>query len=169
MMEDAMALADDFKDALASWASGVSVVSTRAGGLVHGVTVSSFASLSLDPPLVIACINQGSRLPPMIREAGAFAVSLLSAEQHDASSAFARSGREPGPAFPGVAQEHTRSGLPVVGGAMAYLDCVLHGEVAVGDHTIVVGRVVEAVSSPDKAPLVYYRRRYRTLAAGTER
>src|SRR5688572_12964169 len=133
-----MALADDFKDALASWASGVSIVATRSGGLVHGVTVSSFASLSLDPPLVIACIKQNSRLPPMIREAGAFAVSLLSADQGEASSAFARSGREPSPSFPGVPEDNTRSGLPVVRGAMAYLDCALHSELAVGDHTILV-------------------------------
>lgn len=167
-----MSIADDFKDALASWASGVSIVATRAGGLVHGVTVSSFASLSLDPPLVIACIKKDSRLPPMIREAAGFTVSLLSAEQAEASSAFARSGREPGPSLgigPGLAEDCTGCGRPVVRGAMAYLDCALHSELAVGDHTIVVGRVVEAVSSPDKAPLVYYRRRYRTLAAGSDR
>lgn len=160
------AAAIEFKDALASWASGVSVVATRAGGLVHGVTVSSFASLSLDPPLVVVCIAARSRLPPMIREAGAFAVSLLSADQGEASAAFARSGREPAPSFPNVPEDHTRAGLPVVRGAVAYLECALHSEVAVGDHVIVVGRVTEAVASPEKAPLLYYRRRYHTLAAG---
>ncbi len=158
-----MCLTDDFKDALASWASGVSIVTTRAGGLVHGVTVSSFASLSLEPPLVLVCIKQSSRLPPMVREAGAFAVSLLAAEQGETSSAFARSGREPGPQLVGADEDQTRSGMPVVHGAMAHLDCALHDEVAVGDHTILIGRVTEAVASPDKAPLVYYRRRYRTL------
>lgn len=163
-----MALTDDFKDALASWASGVSIVATRAGGLVHGVTVSSFASLSLEPPLVIVCIKQSSRLPPMVREAGGFAVSLLAAEQGETSAAFARAGREPAAGLVGSDEARTRRGLPVVQGAMAYLDCALHDEVAVGDHTILIGRVLEAVASPDKAPLVYYRRRYRTLA-GAER
>jgi len=161
-----MALADDFKDALASWASGVSVVATRAGGLVYGLTVSSFASLSLEPPLVIVCVASRSRMPAMVRDAGRFAISLLSADQGEASAAFARSGREPAPGFVGVAEDHTGRGLPVVRGAMACLDCDLHSEVAVGDHAIIVGRVVEAVTHADRAPLVYYRRRYRTLDVG---
>jgi 3-hydroxy-9,10-secoandrosta-1,3,5(10)-triene-9,17-dione monooxygenase reductase component len=158
-----MGITEDYKDALASWASGVSIVSTRAGGLVYGMTVSSFASLSLDPPLVIACIAQKSKLPPMVRLSRRFAISLLCADQHDASAAFARSGREPAPGFVGIDEEQTSAGMPVVAGAMAFLDCELHAELGVGDHTIFVGRVVEAVARPDKAPLVYYRRRYRRL------
>jgi flavin reductase (DIM6/NTAB) family NADH-FMN oxidoreductase RutF len=164
-----MAHAEDFaqkyKDALCSWASGVSIVATRAGGLVHGVTVSSFASLSLDPPLVLACIAQKSKLPPMVRESRRFAISLLSQEQHDTSAAFARSGREPSPGFAslGIEEASTTAGMPVVAGAMAYLDCELHAELGVGDHTIFVGRVIEAVTEADKAPLVYYRRKYRRL------
>lgn len=158
-----MTLANDFKDALASWASGVSIVSTRAGGLVYGMTVSSFASLSLDPPLVIVCIANTSRMPALMRTAQRFAVSLLAADQGDASAAFARSGREPTPTFEGVEEDRTRAEMPVVRGAIAYLDCELHGELVVGDHIIVVGRVVEAVARPDRAPLVYYRRGYRTL------
>jgi len=161
-----MALTDNFKDALASWASGVSVVATRAGGLVYGLTVSSFASLSLEPPLVIACIASRSRMPAMVRESQRFAVSLLSADQGEASAAFARSGREPTPTFVGVPEDRTAAGMPVVRGAIAFLDCTLHGELPVGDHTILVGRVVEAVTNPDKSPLVYYRRGYRTLGAG---
>ncbi len=161
-----LSIREDFKDALASWASGVSIVATRAGGLVHGVTVSSFASLSLDPPLVIACIAARSRLSPMVREARRFAISLLSADQGEASAAFARSGREPAPAFVGIDEDRTPSGMPVVAGAMAHLDCELHSELAVGDHTILVGLVVEAVTHPDKSPLLYYRRAYRRLDAG---
>jgi len=165
-----MTIATGFKDALASWASGVSVVATRAGGLVYGLTVSSFTSLSLEPPLVLVCVGNRNRLPVMIREARAFAVSLLSADQDEASACFARSGREPAPTFD-VAEERTSAGLPVVAGAVAYLACELHNELIVGDHTIVVGHVVEAVASPDREPLLYYRRRYRTLghAAGGTR
>lgn len=156
-----------YKDALASWASGVSIVATRSGGLVHGVTVSSFASLSLEPPLVLACIAQKSKLPPMVRESRRFAISLLSQEQHDTSAAFARSGREPAPGFAsvGIEESSTAAGMPIVAGAMAFLDCELHAELGVGDHTIFVGRVIEAVTEPDKSPLVYYRRKYRRLDA----
>jgi flavin reductase (DIM6/NTAB) family NADH-FMN oxidoreductase RutF len=163
-----MSIAADFKDALASWASGVSIVSTRAGGLVYGLTVSSFASLSMEPPLVLVCIGNKNRLPTMIRESSAFAISLLAKDQGDASAALARSGREPG-ADLDVPADECGNGLPVVKGAVAHLACELHSELVVGDHTIVVGRVVEAVASPDREPLLYYRRRYRTLEAGGTR
>jgi flavin reductase (DIM6/NTAB) family NADH-FMN oxidoreductase RutF len=158
-----MPIAADFKDALASWASGVSIVATRAGDLVYGITVSSFTSLSLEPPLVLVCIASSNRMPAMVRESQRFAVSLLSADQGEASAAFARSGREPTPAFIGVPEDRTASGLPIVRDAIAHLECDLHGELAIGDHTIIVGRVTGAVTQPDKAPLVYYRRGYRTL------
>ncbi|MCA9680272.1 MAG: flavin reductase [Myxococcales bacterium] len=159
-----MTTAVDFKDALASWASGVSVVATRAGGLAYGLTVSSFTSLSLDPPLVLVCVASRNRLPAMIRDVGRFAISLLSADQGAASSHFARAGREPSPSF-GVAEERTAAGLPVVAGAAAHLACDLHDQLVVGDHTIIVGRVTEAIARPDREPLLYHRRRYRTLGA----
>ncbi len=159
-----MAPADDFKDALASWASGVSVVATRTGGVAYGLTVSSFTSLSFDPPLVLVCVGNKNRLPAMIREAGRFAVSLLAAGQDAASSHFARAGREP-TADLGVDEEDTSSGMPVVADASAFLACDLHDQVVVGDHTIVIGRVTEARARPDREPLLYHRRRYRTLGA----
>jgi 3-hydroxy-9,10-secoandrosta-1,3,5(10)-triene-9,17-dione monooxygenase reductase component len=158
-----MAIAADFKDALASWASGVSIVATRAGDLVYGITVSSFTSLSLDPALILVCIASSNRMPAMVRESQRFAISLLSSDQGEASSAFARSGREPTPTFVGVPEDRTPSGMPIVRGAIAHLECELHGELSFGDHIIIVGRVVEAVTHPDKTPLVYYRRSYRTL------
>jgi flavin reductase (DIM6/NTAB) family NADH-FMN oxidoreductase RutF len=163
-----MSIAADFKDALASWASGVSIVSTRASGLVYGLTVSSFASLSLEPPMVLVCIGNKNRLPTMIRESRAFAISLLAKDQGDASAALARSGREPTVSLD-VPEDQCSNGLPVVRGSVAHLACELHSELVVGDHTIVVGRVVEAVASPDREPLLYYRRRYRTLEAGGTR
>ena len=161
-----MSLTNDFKDALSSWATGVSVVTTRAGGLVYGITVSSFTSLSLDPPLVLICVAHKNRLSGMIRDARSFAVSLLSAEQSAASTYFAKSGREPLPSFPDVDEEPTTTGLPVIKGAMAFVACELFNEMTVGDHNIVIGRVIEAAASSDREPLLYHRRRYRTLDSG---
>ncbi len=157
-------ITDDFKNVLASWASGVSVVTTRAGDLVYGLTVSSFASVSLDPPLVLVCLANRNRLPSMIHDAGRFAVSLLAADQRFISGALARSGREPAPDL-GVAAIPTEAGVPVVADAIAHLACDLHAEMTVGDHTIIVGRVTEAVARPDLEPLVYWRRRYREVGA----
>ena len=157
-----MTLAADFKDSLAAWASGVSVVSTRAGDLAYGLTVSSFTSLSLDPPLILVCVGNKNRLPAMIRDAGRFAVSLLAADQAGVSAALARSGRDPAPDL-GVASTLAPCGTPVVAGACAHLSCDLHHELVVGDHTVVVGRVTSASALPDRTPLVYHRRAYRNL------
>jgi flavin reductase (NADH) len=158
-----MTLADDFKQALASWASGVSVVTTSADGLLYGLTVSSFSSLSLDPPLVLVCLHNENRMPLMIEKAGGFAVSILSRGQEDASRYFAKPGREPTPGFTEIGGEWTGSGLPVVAGALAYIACRLHHTLPQGDHTIIVGEVVEAVTREGPEPLLYWRRGYRGL------
>lgn len=160
--EEGDMLVNDFKDALASWATGVSVVATRVGDLVYGLTISSFTSLSLEPPLILVCVANRNRLPTMIRESGGFAVSLLAAGQSEASSYFARSGREPAPDFE-VGHDRTTCGQPVVKDAMAFVACALHAETIVGDHTILVGRVTQASSRADAEPLLYHRRRYRVL------
>ncbi len=153
-----------FKDALSSWATGVTVVAAEVDDLLYGITVTSFASVSLEPPLVLACIKTDGQLPPMVRAAGGFTVSLLARDQEEAAGHFARSGREPELRLqdgqPGL---WTRAGRPVVRGSIAWLCCDLHDEVVSGDHTIFVGRVIEAVSDPTREPLVYCRRGYRGL------
>jgi flavin reductase (DIM6/NTAB) family NADH-FMN oxidoreductase RutF len=157
-----MTIAAAFKESLAAWASGVTVVATRTAAGVYGLTVSSFTSLSLEPPLILVCVGHKNRLPSMIRDAGRFTISVLASDQAAVSAALARSGREPGPTL-GVPESSTAGGLPVVDGAIAHLACDLHHETAVGDHTIVVGRVTEAASAVDRAPLVYHRRGYRVV------
>ena len=158
--------AEEFKAALGSWATGVTVVTAREGEQVLGLTVSSFSSVSLDPPLVLFCVASGHRLVDMIRASGGFAVSLLADDQEAASNACARSGREPGPAIGGVELQPAGAGrAPVLVGALAWLRCALHGVLDGGDHHIVVGRVT-AAEAPDGArgPLLYWRRGYRRLA-----
>jgi len=139
-------------------------VTTRTGDLVYGLTVSSFTSLSLEPPLVLVCVGNKNRLPAMIRDAGRFAISLLAADQAAVSTALARSGREPG-ADLGVAEERLASGVPIVAGAIAHLACDLHHELVVGDHTVVVGQVTDAAAHADREPLLYHRRGYRIVAS----
>ncbi len=162
-MQPAAAHPDDFRGVLASWASGVAVVATRHDGLVYGITVSSFASLSLDPLLVLVCLRNTNRLARMIRDAGRFAISILADEQADVARWFSESGREPIPAFPQFGTIDTPTGSPIIDGAIAHLDCELEREVPGGDHSIVVGRVVGAASDPARRPLLYFRRAYRTL------
>lgn len=156
-----MSLETNFKDALAAWASGVSVVTAADGDLVYGLTVSSFSSLSLDPPLILVCLANSNRLPAMIQEAGAFAVSILDRTQEQASNFFASRGREPSSDLEALGCRRTESGAPVVDGAMGWLACSVHESMEQGDHTIFVGRVVEATANPEGEPLLYFRRAYR--------
>ena len=160
-----MSLTDDFKNALASWASGVSVVTTNQDGMLYGLTVSSFSSLSMDPPLVLVCLNKANRLPEMIETSGGFAVSILARTQEEASNYFASRGREPTQEFTEVEGFWTESGIPVVEGAAAWIVCELHQRLDQGDHIIVVGKVLEAVSHDDREPLLYWRRGYRGVGA----
>ncbi|MGM0576885.1 MAG: flavin reductase family protein [Myxococcota bacterium] len=154
-------LQSDFKDAMATWASGVSVVTTRVEGLLYGLTVSSLASVSLDPPLVSVSLGNDNRLWRMIERSGAFAASILARDQEDVSNHFAVSGREPSRDFVEIGGGWAATGMPVIEGATGYVSCELHDLVPAGDHTIVIGRVVEADSRDDKDPLLYYRRGYR--------
>jgi flavin reductase (DIM6/NTAB) family NADH-FMN oxidoreductase RutF len=160
----ASAPAASFKQVLSRWASGVSVVTTAHDGLLYGLTVSSFSSLSLDPPLILVCLHNSNRMPEMIRQSGGFAVSILGDDQREASNYFARPGREPTPGFTEVDGAWTASGQPVVHGALAHLACALHELIPQGDHTIAIGRVVETAVR-DGSPLVYFDRAYRTVSS----
>ena len=158
-----MSLTDRFKAAMGSWASGVSVVTTRHGDLLYGLTVSSLASVSAEPPLVSVCINNDNRAVTMIQESGWYAVSVLGSAQKDASNYFARSGREPTEGFVEVDGRWTDSGLPIVQGALAWLVCDVVHAVPAGSHTLFIGQVTDAGSDPDAAPLIYWRRGYRAI------
>lgn len=157
-------LVDGFKEALSCWASGVCVVTTNASGLLYGLTVSSFSALSLHPPLVLICINNQNRMAELVVQSKGFGISILSADQEPASRYFARPGRVPTPDFTEIDGEWTPSGQPIVKNAMAWLTCELHRTVVEGDHTIVVGKVLQTHAEADRSPLIYFRRGYRTVS-----
>jgi len=155
---------NDFKGALGSWAAGVTVVSTRLDGLVYGITVSSFSSLSVDPLLVLVSIQNSNALAAMIPRSRVFAVSVLADDQQAVSDAFSKSGREPGATLGAdVPTLDWHTGSPIVAGAIAHLDCRLETAVPGGDHTIMIGRVIGASFDAAREPLLYFRRRYRAL------
>lgn len=150
-----------FREALSRFASGVTVLSVRdADGADHGMTVSAFASLSLDPPLVLACIDREATLLPHLRAAAMFGVSMLAEGQDAVSARFAD---QTVVRFAGVPHSHAAEGPALLDGAVAHLVCRLTSEHAGGDHVIVVGEVVRAVSHGGE-PLVYFHRRYTGLA-----
>jgi flavin reductase (DIM6/NTAB) family NADH-FMN oxidoreductase RutF len=153
---------EDFKGALGSWASGVTIVTTRLEGMVYGITVSSFSSLSLDPRLILVSLQDTNHLPHMIKKSGHFGVSILALGQDALASHFATSGRNPGPDFD-FETVILETGSPLFSGAIANIDCELESALPGGDHTIAVGRVVGANFNPETLPLMYFRRGYRSL------
>jgi flavin reductase (DIM6/NTAB) family NADH-FMN oxidoreductase RutF len=159
-----MSLEEDFKGALSSWATGVSVVTTKARGLLYGLTVSSFSSVSLNPPLVLVCLSNRNRLPLMIQDSDKFGVSILASDQEEASGYFATPGREPTEGFVEIAGQWTEADIPVVKNAAAYVACKFQQAVDQGDHTVIIGEVIEAHSRPDAKPLIYFKRGYRDIA-----
>lgn len=155
---------EDFKGALASWAAGVTIVTTRHEGFVYGITASSFASVSIDPFLVLVCVANNNHLAELVPRAGRFAVSILAEGQDAIARWFAISGRDPVPAYHEFDTFEMETGAPLLRGGVAHLDCELEVALPGGDHIIALGRVVGASHDPSRRPLVYFRRDYRTLA-----
>ena len=150
-----------FKAAMSHFASGVTVVTTENEGKPYGMTVASFASLSLHPPLVLVCIEKSVKSHDAIAAAGKFGVSILGQNQAEISGRFATKKIED--KFAGVATRRGELDVPLIDGAICTLECRVHEQLPGGDHTIFVGEVVDAKTT-DGAPLVYYRSGYRDLA-----
>lgn len=145
----------DFRRALGSFASGVTVVAAEVDGVIHGMTASAFISVSMDPPLVLVSVSQRAHLHPIVAQAGAYTVSVLAAHQAPLSNHFA--GR-PDPA-PAIDWRRTPSGAAVLAGVLTTIECTLVHAIEAGDHTLYVGRV-EGVDVQDGEPLTYFRGRY---------
>ena len=147
----------EFRDALAHWATGVAVLAAADGDDVEAITVTAFTPLSVDPPLVLACLGNDAAVLYVLEDAGRFTVNLLAAGDRRAASTFAqRMPPEPG-RFPAGAD-------PVMRGALVALVCTLRETHPGGDHRIVIGQVERIVLGDEDAdPLLYYRREYRAL------
>lgn len=154
---------NEFRDTLARWASGVTVVTARHEGAAIGMTAASFSSLSLDPPLVLVCIDRAARSHEGLVGAPGFAVHVLGASQAEMSARFARPGSAK---FDGYPDESGPFGVPLLPFGVARLVCAAHGAHEGGDHTILVGRVV-AVELAGTDPLLYCNRTYGRLSETT--
>ncbi|MEU7648818.1 flavin reductase family protein [Streptomyces huasconensis] len=168
---------DEFRAAMSRLAAGVVLVTAREPGLDPddpgaplgedvGMTATAFLSVSLDPPLVMVSLREGSRMDDLLAEQPLWAVSVLSENQRHIAGRFAMKGRisdrllfEDIPCVRG-----TESGAPLIGGALSTLECRTEQTVAAGDHTLVIGRVLTAsLPSGEGGPLLYFRGRYRQL------
>lgn len=154
---------ESYRDALRHFASGVTIVSVAAGGERHGLTVSAFASVSPDPPLVAVCIDHRHTAFTLLEQPGAvFAVNVLGEDQRELSDRFAWVKDED--RFLEGAWTTAHTGAPVLADALAWLDCEIEHRHPAGSHTVYIGRVVDiAVPRPDQLPLLYWNRGYRRV------
>jgi flavin reductase (DIM6/NTAB) family NADH-FMN oxidoreductase RutF len=154
---------DLFRGTLASWASGVTVVTSRRGEDLRGMTASAFCSLSLDPPLVLVCVDKSAIMHDFMAKSKIFAINVLAREQEDVSRACSSRRVEESRRLEGIPFHEESTGSPVLDHAIAYLDCRVEHAYEGGDHTIFVGRV-EAAGARDGEPLLYFRGAYRSIA-----
>ncbi len=156
--------AQAFRDALRHFPAGVTLVTIRAGDVVHGLTVSAFASVSPEPPLVLVMIDQVHFAHRLLEQPGAtFAVNILADDQRDLSERFAWT--PDGDRFAAGRWASALTGAPVLEDALAWLDCTVHSRHPAGTHTLYIGQVeASAVPRADGPPLVYWNRGYRALA-----
>lgn len=154
-----------FRAVMGRFATGVTVVTSCQGNYRYGITVNAFTSLSLDPPLVLICIERNSRVHQILLESRIFAVNLLSAEQEELSRCFASTSELRYNDFCEAPSHAESTGAPVLEGTLGFLDCRVVDVFPGGDHSIFVGHV-EALSSVDASggeppePLLYFRSRY---------
>ena len=141
------------RDVLGHFATGVTVVTATGPDGPLGFTCQSFSSLSLDPALVAFAPSRTSTTWPKVREVGTFCVNVLAESQAALSGQFARSGTDK---YAGVSWVPSPHGAPVLDDVVAWIDCTLEAEHDGGDHTIVVGRVLDLGADPSRPPLLFH-------------
>lgn len=150
---------DRFKDAARRFASGVTVVTVATEGAPHGMTASAFSSVSLEPPIVLVCLEKTSQTRAMVMDAGTFVVNVLSSDQGDIAREFSAPGMK---TFTEHVHREGIDGAPVLDGAIAWFECKVTQVVDGGDHDVFLGDVIDC-GADNGEPLLYYDRDYRSL------
>jgi flavin reductase (DIM6/NTAB) family NADH-FMN oxidoreductase RutF len=156
--------AQQLRSAMRAWTTGVAIVTAAHGGRQHGMTVSSFTSISLDPPLIVISLSTGSHTHDLVRAAGAFGVTILAAGQLLLSERFAGKRAGDGDRMSGIQTETLLTGAPFIVGGLAFLDCKVTQTIPAGMNTLFIAQVVAVRGDDHDSPLVYHDRAYHRLA-----
>jgi len=151
---------DDFRRAMGRFTTGVTVITTRLGDDLHGMTANAVTSLSLEPMMVLVCVDKTADTHDILSKAGVFAVNILNKDQAEISDRFAKKEFDGAHGLEDVPHSFGATGAPIIDGALAYLDCRTLTEQHGGDHTIFIGEVVEAKELSEAEPLLFYRGKY---------
>jgi flavin reductase (DIM6/NTAB) family NADH-FMN oxidoreductase RutF len=158
---------DSLRSALRRWATGVTVVTSEHNGLRHGMTVNSFTSLSLQPPLVLVSLEKKTRTYSLVHKSSTFGVTILSEEQQQLADRFAGRQSENEDRFLGLETKTLVTGAPFIVGGLSFFDCRVISIQDAGTHSIFIGEVVAVLKEPATGgagyPVVYYKRAYRRL------
>lgn len=157
----------ELRDVLRFWTTGVAIVSSHFEEITHGMTVNSFTSLSLEPPLVMVSLEKITRTHGLVKNAGVFGVSILAEDQKELSNRFAGRESELSNRFDNVTSFKLETGSPLLSEAIAFFDCRVATTHDAGTHTIFISEVLVAGVNPGnekRKPLVYFNRNYRDLA-----
>ena len=153
--------ADDFRNAMRRLTGGVSVITAGQGRDISGMTVTSVTSLSVEPPALIVAVNRSASSWPLIRRYGFFGVNILGADQLEVAERFAgKDGLKGAARFAGADWFARASGVPLLTGALAAIDCEVEEVVERHSHAIVIGRVLDLAVSPRSAALAYWQGQY---------
>ena len=146
---------------LGKFATGVTVASTKVGDETWGMTANAVTSLSLDPPLVILCIQKDGHSRDKFEQGGCFALNILSAHQQEISDRFAFKGPKD---FSDLETTTAETGAPILKGTLGWVDCKLKEILPGGDHDIFIGEIVAAGAPDEGSPLLYYSGKYTQLS-----
>lgn len=153
---------ESLRATMADFSSGVTIVTATVDGVAHAMTATAFCSVSLEPPLVLVCVSRTSRFHAAALRAESWGVSLLAGDQEEVARHFSNRGRDLATQFDTVPYDAApRTRVPLVAGALAWLECRTHARYDGGDHTILVGEVLTtSEKSGPREPLTYYRGSY---------
>jgi flavin reductase (DIM6/NTAB) family NADH-FMN oxidoreductase RutF len=154
----------EFRKAMGSFATGVTIITLDLDGEVHGMTANAFASVSLDPLLVLVCVDHETRTNAHLHAKKRFGINVLSEDQRAISEYYARPARthEHAEAEAGARFGRAKHGTPMLNGALAYLECRLHSSQEAGDHTIFIAEVEDVVVREGE-PLLFFRGKYQKV------
>jgi flavin reductase (DIM6/NTAB) family NADH-FMN oxidoreductase RutF len=153
-----------FREAMGSFATGVTIVTVDSDGEVHGMTANAFASVSLDPLLLLVCVDHSARIHARLHARKRFGINILAENQKRISEYYARPDHvhDRAEAEAGAHFDRTVHGTPVLRGALTYLECNLESTSEAGDHTIFIARVEDVVVR-EGDPLLFFRGKYRKI------
>ena len=154
---------EQLRRSMRAWTSGVAIVTASHAGEQHGMTVSSFTSIALEPPLIIVSLQTVSRTHELVAQSNAFGVTILAEDQQEISDRFAGRMLDTEDRLAGLETETLVTGAPFIKGGLAYLDCRVSQTIEVGTNTLYLAEVVSARGDGEGRPLVYHDREYRKL------